>query len=126
MKRIGLVVLCFFGGVVAIFASWQWYCTPVVTLSPEYWQEDSPLQWHGDSEQIGLYFWSKRRHTPRLHVSQYYVLEASGESVPVRLTSISYPTLYPNDIRIGFELVNPEDIDILLRKHDFLVRGAIL
>lgn len=122
MKRLSLLLLGAAAIVVTLYLAWLQYSTPQVTLSPEHWQEPPSLEWHGANDKVGLYFWSKRRHSRILQVSETYLLEAAGERVPVRLMSISYPSLYPDEIRIGFELVNSDDLDFLLSQRELTVR----
>ncbi len=121
MSKRRLCIALLLGSPVLSLASlhgWQWYQTPRVTLSQELWQPASSAS-TGDMD---LSFWTKKRHAHQLQLSKDFVLQSHGSSIGIRLTSISYPSLYPSKVRVGFELIEPEDMEPLSQQQNFVLR----
>lgn len=102
---------------VTTFFSYRLYQTPRVELNlptlPDIQAEPANL-----SE---FNFWVKRRHTRHLRLSDNLVLKTGSRSIPIRVTSISYPSLQPSKVRVGFELVNPDDLESLLKHQRYVL-----
>lgn len=105
---------------VTTFFSYRIYQTPRVELnlptSPDIQADLANL-----SE---FNFWVKRRHTRHLRLSDNLELKTGSRSIPIRLTSISYPSLQPSKVRVGFELVNPDDLESLLKHQRYVLVGS--
>ncbi|MEE2024412.1 hypothetical protein [Alkalimonas mucilaginosa] len=97
---------------------WQWYQTPRVTLSPELWQPTSST----NTAVVDLSFWTQKRHAHQLQLTKDFVLQSRSGSIGIRLTSLSYPSLYPSKVRVGFELLEPEDFEVLSQQQNFVLR----
>lgn len=121
MSKQRLIVALLLGSPVLSLVSlngWQWYQTPRVTLSPELWQPASSASM-GD---VDLSFWTQKRHAHQLQLSKDFVLQSRSGSIGIRLTSLSYPSLYPSRVRVGFELLEPEDFEVLSHQQNFVLR----
>lgn len=105
---------------VTTFFSYRIYQTPRVELNlptlPDIQADPANL-----SE---FNFWAKRRNTRHLRLSDNLELKTGSRSIPIRLTSISYPSLQPSKVRVGFELVNPDDLESLLKHQRYVLVGS--
>lgn len=122
MSKRRLVIALLLGSPVLSLASytgWSWYQTPRVELSSELGAA-SAQPFAAESQE--LTFWSPIRHASYLRLSDEFLLQADGQSIPIRLTSLSYPSLYPTQVRVGFELADPADYSLLLKQKHFVLR----
>lgn len=79
----------------------------------------SPSDFLVNENNVAIDLWLARRYSQRINLTDNYVLQANGISLPVRITAISYPELYPHQARLSVELVTAEDANVLLAQRRF-------
>lgn len=83
---------------------------PFAEVNPKHWA-GSTITYSADRNEQTL--WLSRRHAPMLNLDKAYIILAEDKTIPVRITAISYPTLYFTAIRVDFELANSTDIEFV-------------
>lgn len=117
-QRLWLAAAALLLSMVLIY-SWRWYWQPVAKVNPTHWANKA-ISYSSTNHVQTL--WLHRRHAARITLSQAYVLNADGNTIAVRLTAVSYPTLYPTAIRVDFELLNKADTAFILSQQNVLLQ----
>ncbi len=98
---------------------WRWYQTPYAEINPVLWQDIAITYPAAERHQT---LWFHRRHASRLKVSEAFLQTMDGKQIAVHLQSVSFPTLYPNAIKVDFELVDPADSHFLAKQKRAVVK----
>lgn len=89
-KAIWITIVCSLGAV-----GYGLFWLPVhLTLS-------EPYRYNQASDNM-VYFWTAKRHKSFFKVGQTYQLEAAGKKVQLELFSITYASLKPDEMKLGF------------------------
>ena len=99
MKKLAVVLL-----ILAVsFMCYQRYWVPVyITLDTEHRQA------HQDDNI--LYFWTGKRHEGFFQVGKQYCLQSGQQTVQLALFSITYASLKPGSMKLGFRLPDNKEI----------------
>ena len=95
-----------------------WFWQPVAKVNPTHWENKAIVYLTSDPVQS---LWLYRRHAAKLNLAQTYLAYADGKAIAIRLNAISYPTLYPNAVRVDFQPLNRADIAFILSQQSVLL-----
>lgn len=99
-KAILITIVC------ALSALWYWlFWLPVHLTLPE------PYRYSQASDNM-VYFWAAKRHKSFFKVGQAYQLEADGQKVQLELFSITYASLKPDEMKLGFYPTNDKTLEL--------------